>query len=107
MIALITELNDTNFKTIIDGNSMVLVDVWAEWCGPCKQIAPIVDELSIDFQGKVLVGKLDADTNKETLTSLGVRNIPTILLYKNGEIVDKSVGMSTKQKLSDMINSHI
>lgn len=106
-VAFITELNDNNFKTIIEQNQMVLVDVWAEWCGPCKMVSPIVDEISVDFQGKVFVGKLDADANKETLGQLGVRNIPTLLLYKNGEVVDKLVGAVSKQKLTDMINTHI
>lgn len=106
-VAFITELNDNNFKTIIEQNQMVLVDVWAEWRGPCKMVSPIVDEISVDFQGKVFVGKLDADANKETLGQLGVRNIPTLLLYKNGEVVDKLVGAVSKQKLTDMINTHI
>lgn len=106
-VAFITELNDNNFKSILEQNEMVLVDVWAEWCGPCKMVAPIVDEISVDFQGKVLVGKLDADANKETLSQLGVRNIPTLLLYKNGEVVDKLVGAVSKQKLTEMINTHI
>ena len=106
-VAFITELNDNNFQNILEQNQMVLVDVWAEWCGPCKMVAPIVDEISVDFQGKVLVGKLDADANKETLGQLGVRNIPTLLLYKNGEVVDKLVGAVSKQKLTEMINTHI
>lgn len=106
-VAFITELNDNNFKTIIEQNQLVLVDVWAEWCGPCKMVSPIVDEISVDLQGKVFVGKLDADANKETLGQLGVRNIPTLLLYKNGEVVDKLVGAVSKQKLTDMINTHI
>lgn len=106
-VAFITELNDNNFQNILEQNEMVLVDVWAEWCGPCKMVAPIVDEISVDFQGKVLVGKLDADANKETLGQLGVRNIPTLLLYKNGEVVDKLVGAVSKQKLTEMINTHI
>ncbi len=107
MVAYITELNDSNYQQIISNNQFVLVDVWATWCGPCKMVAPIVDEISVDFQGKVLVGKLDADANKETLSQLGVRNIPTLLLYKNGEVVDKLVGAVSKQKLTEMINTHI
>ena len=88
MVAYITELNEQNYKTFTEGE-LVLVDVWATWCGPCKMISPIVDEISSDYQGRLSVGKLDADANRETVTELGVRNIPTILLYKNGEIVDK------------------
>ncbi len=106
MVAFVIELNDSNYQDIIK-NDLVLVDIWAEWCGPCKMVAPIVDEISIDYQGRLTVGKLDADANKETLSQLGVRNIPTLLLYKNGEVVDKLVGAVSKQKLSDMINTHI
>ena len=107
MVAFVTELNDSNFQDTIKNNNMVLVDVWATWCGPCKMVAPIVDEISIDFQGKVTVGKLDADANRETVSQLGVRNIPTLLLFKNGEVVDKVVGAVSKQKLADMINNNL
>lgn len=107
MVAFITELNDSNFNTFTTENELVLVDIWAEWCGPCKMIAPIVDQLSIDFQGQLSVGKLDADSNRDIVTELGVRNIPTILLYKNGEVVDRSVGSVTKEKLTEIINQQI
>ena len=106
MVAYITELNEQNYKTFTEGE-LVLVDVWATWCGPCKMISPIVDEISSDYQGRLSVGKLDADANRETVTELGVRNIPTILLYKNGEIVDKSTGSVTKQKLVEMIDKYL
>jgi thioredoxin 1 len=106
MIAYITELNEQNYKTFTE-SGLVLIDVKTDWCGPCKMISPIVDEISSDYQGKLSVGKLDADANRETVTELGVRNIPTILLYKNGEIVDKSTGAVTKQKLVEMIDKHL
>ena len=106
MVVYITELNKENYNTFV-GSNLVLVDVWAPWCGPCKMISPIVDEISSDYQGRLSVGKLDADSNRETITELGVRNIPTILLYKNGEIVDKSTGAVTKQKLVEMIDKHL
>lgn len=106
MVAYITELNEQNYKTFTEGE-LVLVDVWATWCGPCKMISPIVDEISSDYQGRLSVGKLDADANRETVTELGVRNIPTILLYKNGEVVDKSTGAITKQKLVEMIDKQL
>ena len=106
MVAYITELNNENYNTFV-GSNLVLVDVWAPWCGPCKMISPIVDEISSDYQGRLSVGKLDADANRETVTELGVRNIPTILLYKNGEVVDKSTGAITKQKLVEMIDKQL
>ena len=107
MIAYVTELNGENYQTFTTENNLVLVDIWAEWCGPCRMISPIVDQLSSDYHGKLSVGKLDADSNREIIQELGVRNIPTILLFKNGEIVDKSVGAASKEKLVEMINSHI
>ena len=107
MIAYVTELNGENYQTFTTENNLVLVDIWAEWCGPCRMISPIVDQLSSDYHGTLSVGKLDADSNREIIQELGVRNIPTILLFKNGEIVDKSVGAASKEKLVEMINSHI
>lgn len=106
MVAYITELNNENFKSFIE-NGLVLIDIKAEWCGPCKMISPIIDEISSDYQGRLSVGKLDADSNRDIVTEIGVRNIPTILLYKNGEVVDKSVGAVSKQKLVEMINKHL
>ena len=107
MVAYITELNENNYKTFTE-SGLVLIDIKTDWCGPCKMISPLVDEISSDYHDKGLsVGKLDADTNKETVTELGVRNIPTILLYKNGEIVDRSTGAITKQKLVEMIDKHL
>lgn len=107
MIAYITELTDDNYKSFVSKEGLVLVDVWASWCTPCKLISPIVDQISNEFYEKVSVGKLEADKNRETLVELNVRNIPTILLYKNGEVVDKSVGAVSKEKLVEMINNHL
>ena len=107
MISYITELNEINYKKFTE-SGLVLIDIKTDWCGPCKMISPLVDEISSEYHDKGLsVGKLDADSNRETVTELGVRNIPTILLYKNGEIVDKSTGAVTKQKLVEMIDKHL
>lgn len=106
MIAYITELKNDNFKDFIS-KDLTLVDIWAPWCNPCVLISPIVDEISSEYLGKLSVGKLNADENIETVTELGVRNIPTLLLYKDGEIVDKLVGSISKQKLVDMITNHL
>lgn len=124
MVAFITELNSSNFTSFIQ-NDLVLVDIWATWCGPCKMIAPLVDEVSSTYQGKLSVGKLDADgsftdeegnvlSNKDIISELGVRNIPTLLLYKNGELVtndegnvEKLVGNVSREKLVDFIERFI
>lgn len=106
MIAFITELNEENFKTFSE-NDLVLVDIWAPWCGPCKMISPIVDEISNDFQGRLSVGKMNADDNRDIVSELGIRSIPTLLLYKNGEIVDRLVGGVNKQKIVDLIEQYI
>ena len=114
MIAYITELNVDNYSSFISKDGLVLIDVKAEWCGPCKMIAPIVDEISSDYYGKVSVGKLDADANREIVTELGVRNIPTLLLFKDGQPVkdengntEKLVGAINKQKLTDFIDKYL
>ena len=100
------ELNDNNYKKFT-GSNLVLVDLKAEWCQPCKVLSPIVDELSVEYQGKLVVGKLDVDSNPEITKELGIRNIPTILIYKDGQIVDRSVGMASKIQLKALIDKHI
>lgn len=106
MVAYITELNNETFDSFIS-TDLVLVDIWADWCGPCKMISPIVDEISSDYYGKLKVGKLDADANRDKVMELGVRNIPTIFLYKDGEIVERSTGSVTKSSLTDLIDKHL
>lgn len=102
----ITELKDDNYTSFTE-KGLALVDVWAPWCGPCKQISPIIDQLSTDYVGKVSVGKLNADDNREVVSGLGVRNIPTILLYKDGEVVEKFVGMVSKDTISSAIENNL
>jgi len=97
---MIIDVTDANFdKEVIQSNSLVLVDFWAEWCGPCRMVAPIVKEIGQDFEGRVVVAKLDVDNNPEVSNKFGIRNIPTILFFKNGEIVDKQVGAVPKNVL--------
>lgn len=102
------ELTDKNFKETIEStDQLVVVDFWAQWCGPCVMISPIINELSQEFEGKVVVGKVDVDTNSNVPADYKVRNIPTILFIKNGEVIDKSVGALTKEALLNKIEEHM
>ncbi|MGB3585014.1 MAG: thioredoxin [Tunicatimonas sp.] len=101
------EITDSNFNEIINSDQPVLVDFWAEWCGPCKMIAPVVDELATDYDGKAVVGKVDVDSNPEVAGKFGIRSIPTLLVFKNGEIVDKQVGAVNKSVLSQKLDAQL
>lgn len=100
------EVNDTNFEEVVlKSDKPVLVDFWAEWCGPCRMVGPIVDELSSDYDGKIVVTKVDVDSSPATSAKFGIRNIPTILFFKGGEVVDKQVGAVPKSSLSEKIDT--
>ena len=101
------EITDSNFNDLISKNKTVLVDFWAEWCGPCRMIGPIVEELAGEYDGKAIIGKLDVDTNQESSVKYGVRSIPTILLFKDGELVDRQVGAVPKETLSKAIDAQL
>ena len=100
------ELTDKNFKEMaVDIDGVAVIDFWAEWCGPCRMIGPIIEELHHEYAGKVVVGKVDVDSNPEVSMKYGIRNIPTVLFLKNGEIVDKQVGVTTKQNFVNKIEA--
>ena len=100
------ELTDANFTEKVK-EGLSVVDFWAVWCGPCRMIGPIIEELSMEYKDKVLVGKVDVDSNHEVSMRYGVRSIPTILFFKDGEVVDKHVGATSKQVLKDKIEHHL
>ncbi len=100
------EITDANFEEVVLKSSQpVLVDFWAEWCGPCRMLGPIIEELSSDYYGKAVIGKVDVDSNQQYAAQFGVRNIPTVLIFKDGELVNRQVGVSQKNVYADYIDA--
>ncbi len=100
--------SDTNFeKDVLKSSTPVLVDFWAEWCGPCKALAPKLDEIAKEFTGKVMVAKVDIDQNRQTPASYGVRGVPTLALFKDGKVVDQIVGNHPKENIVALLNKHL
>ncbi|CWX09567.1 thioredoxin [Haemophilus influenzae] len=104
----VLHINDADFESVVvNSNIPVLLDFWAPWCGPCKMIAPVLDELAPEFAGKVKIVKMNVDDNQATPAQFGVRSIPTLLLIKNGQVIATQVGALPKTQLANFINQHI
>jgi thioredoxin 1 len=101
------EITDSNFEEIINSDQPILVDFWAEWCGPCKMIGPVVEELAGDYEGKAIIGKVDVDSNPNVASQFGIRSIPTLLFFKGGQIVDKQVGAVPKAVLAKKLDAQL
>jgi len=105
---LITHTSDASFNAdVIEADTPVLVDYWAEWCGPCKMIAPILDEVSKDYDGKLRVAKMNVDENRDVPAKYGIRGIPTLMLFKDGQLAATKVGALSKAQLTAFIDSHL
>ena len=101
------EMTDATFKEMIQNHLLVVVDCWAPWCGPCQMVAPVIKELARDYAGKILFGKLNVDKNQEVSTQYGIMSIPTLLVFKNGKLVDRIIGAMPRQTLEPKITRHL
>ena len=108
MSSIVHEFTDENFDNDVEQSDLpVLIDFWAAWCGPCKAIAPVIDEIAGEFDGKIKVGKVDVDKNQKIAMKYGVRSIPTLLVLKDGEVVNQIVGAVPKENITDALNEVI
>ena len=99
------EITNSNYKEVLAEGKPVFIDFWAPWCGPCKMVGPIIDELASEYEGRVIIGKCDVDDNDDVAAEFGIRNIPTVMFFKNGQLVDKQVGSAPKSLYVDKINN--
>ena len=101
------EITDATLEEVLKTDKLVVIDFWAEWCGPCKMVGPIIEQLDEEYSDKAVVGKVDVDNNDEATTKYSIRNIPTTIFIKNGEIVDKVVGAGSKKVFADKIEKYV
>jgi len=99
------QVTSENFESLKAGNLPLVVDFWATWCGPCRMLAPVIEELAKEYEGKIVVGKCDVEENEDLAAEFGIRNIPTVLFFKNGDVVDKLIGAQPKAKLVEKFDS--
>ncbi len=99
------QITDASLQEVLNNNQLVVIDFWAEWCGPCRMISPVIEELAEEYADKVYIGKVNVDENDEAVVKYGIRNIPTIIFIKNGEVIDKKVGACTKADLKAKIDA--
>ena len=99
------QITDESFRTLINGNKPVVVDFWAEWCGPCRMIGPAVEELAEEYKDKAIIGEMNVDENDEIPSEYGIRSIPTILFFKNGILTDKHIGVASKNLLEEKLKT--
>ena len=99
------QITDTNFEALLAEGKPMIVDFWATWCGPCQLVGPMIDELATEYDGRIIVGKVDVDSNQDYAAKYGVRNIPTVLVFQNGEVVGRQVGVAPKNTYTEALDS--